>query len=247
MSTPSGRPASARIAASAQHRQRGLSSAGLITIVQPAATAGPILRVPMAIGKFHGVMSRQTPTGCFWIEEPAGPVRGDRVAAVDPDGLLGEPAEELRGVGDLALRLGERLAHLEGHQQRQVVDPLDDQLVGAAQDLAALARGPSRRRPAARRRRRPARPCRPRARRRPPRSAPRPVAGSSTGRVAPDSAGRHDPPMNRPVGTCVEDPGFVARRSWSWPRSCHRAARRRRTAPRAPSRRGDCRCRRMGG
>ena len=29
-----------------------------------------------------------------------------------------------------------------------------------------------------------------------------PVDGSSTGRVAPDFAGRHDPPMNSPVGTC---------------------------------------------
>ena len=31
--------------------------------MQPAATAGPILRVPMAMGKFHGVTSRHTPTG----------------------------------------------------------------------------------------------------------------------------------------------------------------------------------------
>lgn len=37
--------------------------AGLKTIVQPAATAGPILRVPMANGKFHGVTSTQGPTG----------------------------------------------------------------------------------------------------------------------------------------------------------------------------------------
>ena len=29
-----------------------------------------------------------------------------------------------------------------------------------------------------------------------------PVDGSSTGSVAPDFAGRHDPPMNSPLGTC---------------------------------------------
>ena len=34
-----------------------------MTIVQPAAIAGPILRVPMASGKFHGVISRHGPIG----------------------------------------------------------------------------------------------------------------------------------------------------------------------------------------
>ena len=62
-STPSGRPASFMIAASASI-DSGVCSAGLITIVQPAATAGPILRVPMAIGKFHGVIRMHGPTGC---------------------------------------------------------------------------------------------------------------------------------------------------------------------------------------
>ena len=35
----------------------GVSLAGFTIIVQPAATAGPILRVPIAIGKFHGVIA----------------------------------------------------------------------------------------------------------------------------------------------------------------------------------------------
>ena len=34
-----------------------------MTIVQPAAIAGPSLRVPMARGKFHGVTNTQGPTG----------------------------------------------------------------------------------------------------------------------------------------------------------------------------------------
>ena len=41
----------------------GVSLAGLSTTVQPAASAGPILRVAIAAGKFHGVISRLTPTG----------------------------------------------------------------------------------------------------------------------------------------------------------------------------------------
>ena len=35
----------------------GVSCAGLTIIVQPAAIAGPILRVPIASGKFHGVIA----------------------------------------------------------------------------------------------------------------------------------------------------------------------------------------------
>jgi hypothetical protein len=65
-STPAGRPASSRISASLSI-DRGVCLAGFITIVQPAATAGPILRVPIAIGKFHGVIMRHGPTGCFMV------------------------------------------------------------------------------------------------------------------------------------------------------------------------------------
>jgi hypothetical protein len=76
-------------------------------------------------------------------QEAARAVRGDGVAAVDAHRLLGEPAEELGGVGDLGPAVGERLAHLQGHEQRKVVDPVHDHLVCAAEDLPAL---PGRRR-----------------------------------------------------------------------------------------------------
>ena len=56
LSTPAGSPASSRICASA-YIDSGVCCAGLMTIVQPAAIAGPILRVPIAIGKFHGVIA----------------------------------------------------------------------------------------------------------------------------------------------------------------------------------------------
>ena len=62
--TPGGMPA--RPASSARaSAESGVSEAGLITIVQPAASAGPALRRIIAEGKFHGVIAAQTPTGCL--------------------------------------------------------------------------------------------------------------------------------------------------------------------------------------
>ena len=55
--------------------------------------------------------------------------------------LLAEPLEERGGVGDLALRLGERLALLARQQQREVVHVLVQQVVPAAQHVCALLRG----------------------------------------------------------------------------------------------------------
>ena len=52
----------------------GVCVAGLTTIVQPAAIAGPILRVPMASGKFHGVIIRTGPTGCFIVISRVAPL-----------------------------------------------------------------------------------------------------------------------------------------------------------------------------
>ena len=72
-STPAGSPTSARIAASACI-DSGVCAAGLTTIAHPAATAGPILRVPIAIGKFHGVISSETPTGCFCTRKRLAPL-----------------------------------------------------------------------------------------------------------------------------------------------------------------------------
>ena len=62
LSTPGGRPASARISVIAND-DSGVNAAGLSTMVQPAASAGPTLRVAIAIGKFQGVISTHGPTG----------------------------------------------------------------------------------------------------------------------------------------------------------------------------------------
>ena len=61
--TPLGRPASSSSFAK-YSVVSGVSSAGLMTTVQPAASAGAILRVAIASGKFHGVIRKHGPTGC---------------------------------------------------------------------------------------------------------------------------------------------------------------------------------------
>ena len=62
LNTPSGRPASS---ASSARRSAvsGVCSAGLGTTVLPMASAGAVFHDVMAMGKFHGTMIPQTPTG----------------------------------------------------------------------------------------------------------------------------------------------------------------------------------------
>ncbi|GHG86511.1 hypothetical protein GCM10018780_03310 [Streptomyces lanatus] len=62
VSTPAGAPAS-RASSPRTREDRGVSAAGLSTAVQPAARAAATLRAAMAKGTFHGVISRQGPTG----------------------------------------------------------------------------------------------------------------------------------------------------------------------------------------
>src|SRR5205814_6969503 len=60
--TPFGTPARSANSHKAK-AENGVAVAGFKTIVQPAANAGPALRVIIAAGKFHGVIAAQTPTG----------------------------------------------------------------------------------------------------------------------------------------------------------------------------------------
>ena len=64
LNTPAGMPARSPRTAMA-NADKGVSSAGRATKVQPAASAGPTLRAIIALGKFHGVIDPTTPTGCF--------------------------------------------------------------------------------------------------------------------------------------------------------------------------------------
>ena len=165
-----------------------------MTIVQPAAIAGPILRVPIAVGKFHGVMKKQGPTGWRMTSTRLARVAGDLVVAVDPQRLAREPAEELGRVGDLRLRLGHGLAHLEGHQQGELVGALVERLERAPEDLAALVGRRGRPLGLRWRRRRRAPPRRPPGSRRRPRTTarrsrgPRRASVSPSARVAPLAA-----------------------------------------------------------
>ena len=69
-----------------------------------------------------------------------GHVAGDSLA-IDALGLFAEPFDEARAIGHLATALGERLALLGGHQDRQILLMLHHQVVPAAQDLGALLAG----------------------------------------------------------------------------------------------------------
>src|SRR4051812_25912460 len=64
LNTPDGTPARCASTAMAS-AENGVASAGFTTMVQPAASAGPTLRVIIAAGKFHGVIAAHTPTGSF--------------------------------------------------------------------------------------------------------------------------------------------------------------------------------------
>ena len=64
LNTPFGMPARSASSASAS-AENGVCVAGFSTTVQPAASAGPALRVIIAAGKFHGVIAPHTPTGCL--------------------------------------------------------------------------------------------------------------------------------------------------------------------------------------
>ena len=62
------------------------------------------------------------------------------MTTVDADRLFGEPPEELCAIGHFTSRLGQRLAHLGGHDQRQILLSFEDQFVCPAEDVAACAR-----------------------------------------------------------------------------------------------------------
>ena len=47
--------------------ENGVADAGLMTMVQPAASAGPSLRAIIALGKFQGVIAPTTPTPCLMM------------------------------------------------------------------------------------------------------------------------------------------------------------------------------------
>ena len=138
--TPAGMPA--RCASSAMARaESGVSEAGLQTKAQPAASAGPALRVIIALGKFHGVMAATTPTGCLITTmRPLGEGRRNGFA-IDAAGLFGEEFDEGGAIGNFAAGLGQRLALLRRHDLGQVFLVFHHQGEPFAQDGGALLGG----------------------------------------------------------------------------------------------------------
>ena len=67
LTTPGGRSASAMISASTRI-DNGVVSAGLITTVFPAASAGAIFQAAISSGKFHGITWPATPSGAVRAE-----------------------------------------------------------------------------------------------------------------------------------------------------------------------------------
>ena len=186
-STPPGSPTSSRICATAS----ALSGVRLGRL-QHHRAAGGDRRADLARrhrgGEVPGRDQVAGPDRLLHHEQAALTGGRDLEAAVDPHRLLGEPAEELGRVGDLGLRLGDRLAHLERHQQREVVGALDHRpRRRGAGSRRARAAGARPTRPAARARPR-APPARRRAWRRRPRRSSRRWPGSSTGKVLPAGA-----------------------------------------------------------
>jgi 2-keto-4-pentenoate hydratase/2-oxohepta-3-ene-1,7-dioic acid hydratase in catechol pathway len=114
LNTPAGTPARIGELGQRERRERRLRGR-LAHHVQPAASAGPTLRVIIADGKFHGVIAAHHADRLLQHEEALVGRDGGNHVAVDALGFLGEPLDERGAVGDLAARFGERLALLGGH------------------------------------------------------------------------------------------------------------------------------------
>ena len=137
--TPSGSPASWSTCGEEQHRQRGLVRR-LDDHRAAGRDGGADLAGAHREREVPGRDHQRRPDRLLHRQQARGAVGGHGVAAVDAHRLLGEPPEELRAVGHLAARLGDRLAHLERHERGELVGPRDERLEGGAEDLAAVAR-----------------------------------------------------------------------------------------------------------
>jgi hypothetical protein len=117
-----------------------MSEAGSSRTVQPAARAGPILRVAIAAGKFHGGDEEGDDDRLREHDDSVGARRRHLHDSREPHRLLRVPPEELRGVAHLAEGVGERFAILQHDQLGEPLFAGAHQHEGPPQDLAAMAR-----------------------------------------------------------------------------------------------------------
>jgi len=72
----------------ARRALRGVCSAGFMTMTLPQARRGPTFQAHMRSGKFHGMMTPQTPTGSRRVMTKLSPLTG----MVLPQSLSAQPA-----------------------------------------------------------------------------------------------------------------------------------------------------------
>ena len=136
---PAGTPARSASTASAS-AEKGVSSAGLTTMGQPASERCARLARDHGRRKIPGRDGSGDADGLADGQQPAlRLVARDRIA-ISAASFFGEPFQKARGVVDLAARLGERLALLEGHDERKILARGAHQLAPSAQDRAARVR-----------------------------------------------------------------------------------------------------------
>ena len=111
-------------------------------MVQPAASAGPALRVIIAAGKFHGVIAATNADRLLQHDDALVGREARNRIAIDALCFLAEPFDEACGIGDLALGLRERLALLRRHDGAEIVLVRHHQIEPAAQHRRALFGGP---------------------------------------------------------------------------------------------------------
>ena len=110
--------------------ESGVSSAGLMTQVLPQTSAGKSFHEGMAMGKFHGVIMPQTPTGMRTLHgEFVGQLRRGGLAE-EAAAFAGHVEGGVDGFLHVAAGFGEDFAHFAGH----VVGEL---LFAAQEDFAA--------------------------------------------------------------------------------------------------------------
>src|SRR5262249_49558000 len=145
--TPAGTSAGSITSFMNSNSDAEVNSEGLITTVQPAASAGASFQPTSISGEFHGVMDAPTPPGSFKVEveRAAGSLKGwgEGVGrAGGPHGaadFVGKPAVVVEPFGQilgLRVHLRHELAVVAHFDLGQMLGMLFDQRCDAAQHLA---------------------------------------------------------------------------------------------------------------
>ena len=115
----------------------GTSSAGLKTTALPQSSAGNVFHVGIAIGKLNGVMRPHTPIGRrMLIAHLLAQLARHRVAE-QAASFGGRVVRRVDAFLHVAARLGERLAHLAGHEVGDLFLARRQQVADAAQHVTA--------------------------------------------------------------------------------------------------------------